>query len=142
VSDAEVLHRTPETIRSAVAWLVVAAVAGAVVGIRSPVPGAGVAAIGLVLAVRTLRAEVRLGPDAVRVRGLLRTRTVAYDRIESVAAVRSGPGAGTEVVEIRLVDGSRVRADSTGCAPGSGPNPWSDVDAMVAAIAARSRALQ
>ena len=142
MSNAEVLHRTPETIRSVVAWLVLASVAGGVVGVRAPLLGVSVAVIGLVLAVRTLRAEVRLGVDAVRVRGVLRTRIVAYDRIESVAAVRSGPGAGTEAVEIRLFDGSRVRADSTGCTPGSGPNPWSDVDAMVAAIAARRRALQ
>jgi hypothetical protein len=142
VSDAEVLHRTPETIRSVIAWLVVASVAGGVVGVRSAWAGAVVAAIGLVLAVRTLRAEVRLGPEAVRVRGVLRTRVVPYETIESVAAVRSGPGAGTQVVEIRLVDGGRVRADSTGCAPGSGPHSWSEVDAMVAAISARTRVLE
>lgn len=142
MSDAEVLHRTPETIRSVIAWLVVASVAGGVVGVRSPSAGAAVAVIGLVLAVRTFRAEVRLGPEAVRIRGVLRTRVVPYEAIESVAAVRSGPGAGTQVVEIRLVDGSRVRADSTGCAPASGPHGWSDVDAMVAAISARVSALQ
>lgn len=142
MSDAEVLHRTPETIRSVIAWLLVAAVAGGVVGVRSPLPGLAVAAAGLVLALRTLRAEVRLGPDAVRVRGVLRTRVVPFDEIESVAAVRSGPGAGTEVVEMRLVDGRRVRADSTGCVPGPEPHRWSDVDAMVAAIAARTRPLQ
>jgi hypothetical protein len=142
VSDAEVLHRTPEAIRSCVAWLIVASVAGGVVWVRVPWAGVVVAAIGLVLAVRTLRAEVRLGPDAVRVRGLLRTRLVPYGSIESVAAVRSGPGAATQVVEIRLTDGRRVRADSTGCPPGSGPHGWSDVDAMVAAITARTRALQ
>lgn len=142
MSDAEVLHRTPETIRSVIAWMVVAAVAGAAIGVRSPWPGMVVAAIGMTLALRTLRAEVRLGPEAVRIRGVLRTRVVPYGAIESVAAVRSGPGAGTEVVEIRLVDGGRIRADSTGCAPGSGLHRWSDVDAMVAAIAARTRALE
>lgn len=142
MSDAEVLHRTPETIRSVIAWLVVAFFAGGVVGVRSPWAGVAVAAIGLVLAVRTLRAEVRLGPGAVRVRGVLRTRVVPYGTIESVAAVRSGPGSGTQVVEIRLLDGGRVRADSTGCAPGAGPHAWTDVDAMVAAISARARALQ
>lgn len=142
MSDAEVLHRTPETIRSVIAWVVVASVVGGVAWVRSPWVGAVVATFALTLALRTLRSEVRLGPEAVRIRGVLRTRIVPYGSIESVAAVRSGPGARTEVVEIRLVDGGRVRADSTGCAPGSGPHSWSDVDAMVAAIAARSRALQ
>lgn len=142
MSDAEVLHRTPETMRAVAAWVLVASVAGGAVGVRSLLGGIAVGAVGMLLALRTARAEVRLGPDAVRVRGVLRTRRVPYHSIESVAAVRSGPGAGTEVVEIRLVDGSRVRADSTGCAPATDPRRWSDVDAMVAAIAARVRALQ
>lgn len=69
----------------------------------------GLAVVALVLAARVARAGVRVGPDAIRIRGPFRTHTVALDDADRFAPGLQGAGGNGTPCPVLARRGGRPR---------------------------------
>ena len=73
--------------------------------------GGVLVAFGMVLAVRTLRCEIRIGPDHLLVRTMYRTRQLPWSEVVGASVEAPNPTGLLALVAIELRSGRHVRVD-------------------------------